>query len=369
MGKLEYHALRGIDLVDRAGELVAIVGPSGSGKTTILNLMTGIDRPSAGTVMVDGLRIDAMGEEALAVGAASTSASCSSSSSCYRRSRPSRTPFCRSTSLAAARSASASSVRGATSSSSASATRLDHLPAELSGGEQQRVAIARALAADPKLVVGDEPTGNLDSVTAREMFDLLGRLNDEGKTILYVTHDRELAARAPGSSRSATASSSREARTMMSALARKSITDLNRRRSRDDLRSRDAGAGGRQHRHLRAAGADGPRDAGAEVRAGKLADLTVFTSPLAARPGGARPARGAARTCGQSSRARPPACASSSARAARPPWSSASGTSPAQRVDVVRVASGSAPRARRGADRAAERQPGSRDVRPETRCG
>jgi putative ABC transport system ATP-binding protein len=74
--------------------------------------------------------------------------------------------------------------------------KADHLPAELSGGEQQRVAIARALAADPQLIVGDEPTGNLDTVTAAEMFDLFKHLNGEGKTVLYVTHDLDLAGRA-----------------------------------------------------------------------------------------------------------------------------------------------------------------------------
>jgi putative ABC transport system ATP-binding protein len=74
--------------------------------------------------------------------------------------------------------------------------KLDRLPAELSGGEQQRVAMARALAADPKLIVGDEPTGNLDTVTAAEMFELFERLNTEGKTVVYVTHDLEPAGRA-----------------------------------------------------------------------------------------------------------------------------------------------------------------------------
>jgi putative ABC transport system ATP-binding protein len=196
MGRLDYHALRGIDLTIGAGELVAIVGPSGSGKTTILNLVTGIDRPTAGTVTVDGLRIDAMSEEQLAVwrgehvGVVFQFFQLLPTLSAlenavlpldFARRGPKRERFER------ARHNLALVGLG---------DKLDHLPAELSGGEQQRVAIARALASDPKLIVGDEPTGNLDTVTAAEMFELLERLNDEGKTILYVTHDLELAGRA-----------------------------------------------------------------------------------------------------------------------------------------------------------------------------
>jgi putative ABC transport system ATP-binding protein len=196
MGRLDYPALRGIDLTIEAGELVAVVGPSGSGKTTILNLVTGIDRPSAGTVTVDGLRIDAMSEEELAiwrgahVGVVFQFFQLLPTLSAlenavlpldFARRGSKRERFDR------ARHNLELVGLGA---------KANHLPAELSGGEQQRVAIARALAADPKLVVGDEPTGNLDSVTAGEMFELLGRLNDEGKTIVYVTHDLELAARA-----------------------------------------------------------------------------------------------------------------------------------------------------------------------------
>jgi putative ABC transport system ATP-binding protein len=196
MGRLDYSALRGIDLVIGAGELVAIVGPSGSGKTTILNLVAGIDRPTAGTVTVDGRRIDTMSEEELAVWRGDhvglifqffqllPTLSALENAVLpldFARRGSKRERF--------ERARHNLSVVGL-------GDKLDHLPAELSGGEQQRVAIARALAADPKLIIGDEPTGNLDTVTAAEMFALFERLNTGGKTVVYVTHDLELARRA-----------------------------------------------------------------------------------------------------------------------------------------------------------------------------
>jgi putative ABC transport system ATP-binding protein len=196
MGRLDFPALRGVDLVIAAGELVAIVGPSGSGKTTILNLLAGIDRPTAGTVSVDGRRIDTMSEEQLAVwrgehvGVVFQFFQLLPTLSAlenavlpldFARRGSKRVRF--------ERARHNLSLVGL-------GDKLDHLPAELSGGEQQRVAIARALAADPTLIVGDEPTGNLDTVTAAEMFELFGRLNAEGKTVVYVTHDLELAGRA-----------------------------------------------------------------------------------------------------------------------------------------------------------------------------
>ncbi len=196
MGKLEYRALRRVDLAIEAGELVAVVGPSGSGKTTILNLIAGIDRPSAGTVSVDGRRIDEMSEEELAVWRGEhvglvfqffqllPTLSALENAVLpldFARRGSKRERF--------ARARHNLALVGL-------ADKADHVPAELSGGEQQRVAIARALAADPKLIVGDEPTGNLDSATAAQMFELFARLNAEGKTVLYVTHDLELAGRA-----------------------------------------------------------------------------------------------------------------------------------------------------------------------------
>ena len=196
-GQVEYHALRGVDLSIEAGEMVAVVGPSGSGKSTILNLVTGIDRPTSGTVSFDGQRLNDLSEEQLAVWRGKnvgiifqffqllptlTAIENAALPLDFLRRGTKRQRF--------ERAQHHLELVGL-------GDKRDRLPAELSGGEQQRVAIARSLAADPPLIIGDEPTGNLDTATAVGMFELLERLNRDGKTILFVTHDHELAARAP----------------------------------------------------------------------------------------------------------------------------------------------------------------------------
>ncbi len=196
MGRVDYAALRGVDLDVEPGELVAVVGPSGSGKTTILNLITGIDRPTAGTVSVDGRRLDTMSEEELSVWRGENVGIVFQ----FFQLLPTLSALENAVlPLDFARRGS-KRERYERARHNLELVGLgdkgDHIPAELSGGEQQRVAIARALASDPKLVVGDEPTGNLDTATAADMFELLARLNAEGKTVLYVTHDLELARRA-----------------------------------------------------------------------------------------------------------------------------------------------------------------------------
>ena len=196
-GRLSHPALRGVDLTIREGEMVSIVGPSGSGKSTILNMVTGIDRPTAGEVVVDGQAINTMSEEKLAA---------------WRGRRvgiifqffqllPTLTALENAIlPMELARMYSGKDrVQRAMSNLElvGLGDRADHLPAELSGGEQQRVAIARALACEPVLVIGDEPTGNLDTQSAQNVFDLLANLNRSGVTVVYVTHDLDLARRAP----------------------------------------------------------------------------------------------------------------------------------------------------------------------------
>jgi putative ABC transport system ATP-binding protein len=186
--------LRGVDLDIAAGEFVALMGPSGSGKTTLLNLLAGIDRPTAGSLRIDSVAVDKLSRSALAdwrgrhVGYVFQTFELVPILSAYenvelplllhampRRERHRRTAL-------------ALDLVGL-------ADRHDHLPRQLSGGQEQRVAIARAIVTDPSLVLADEPTGNLDSKSGRAILDLLARLVDElGKTIVMVTHDAGAAA-------------------------------------------------------------------------------------------------------------------------------------------------------------------------------
>jgi putative ABC transport system ATP-binding protein len=196
IGKVRFPALRGVDMAIGDGEMVAIVGPSGSGKSTIMNMITGIDRPTAGTVTVGGERIDLMTEEELAVWRGEHVGVVFQ----FFQLLPTLTALENATlPLDFTRRGSKRERRERARQNLelvGLAEMADRLPSELSGGQQQRVAIARALASYPTLVIGDEPTGNLDTQSAGEMFELLRRVCEEGATVLYVTHDLELAARA-----------------------------------------------------------------------------------------------------------------------------------------------------------------------------
>ena len=189
-GKLEFHALRGVDLDISEGEITALMGPSGCGKSTMLNMITGIDRPSGGTVTVAGERIDTMSEDALA---AWRGRNVGIIFQFFQL-------FPTLTALENAMLPMDLAKRGTLDERRELAQRhlalvglgekAGNLPSELSGGEQQRVAIARSLANDPKLIIGDEPTGNLDSATEGKMFDIIKSLSERGKTIVYVTHSQ-----------------------------------------------------------------------------------------------------------------------------------------------------------------------------------
>jgi putative ABC transport system ATP-binding protein len=190
-----FAALADIDLTFVRGEHVAILGKSGSGKSTLLNILTGIDQPTAGSVVVDGMRIDVLDETALARWRGRTVGIV------FQFFQLVPTLTVRENVLLAmefvnAIPRAARLPRANELLATLGLERLAHkLPADISGGEQQRAAIARALANDPPLVVADEPTGNLDSRTAASVQDLLRRIADDGRTVIVVTHDETAAKR------------------------------------------------------------------------------------------------------------------------------------------------------------------------------
>ncbi len=195
MGAEEIHALRGIDLSVERGDYFAIMGPSGSGKSTLMNLLGCLDTPTRGSYVLNGREVSSMADDDLA----------------HIRNR--EIGFVFQTFNLLPRATALHNVElplvyaGVTAGERlksarhaleqvALADRLKHRPNELSGGQRQRVAIARALVTSPSIILADEPTGNLDSATGREILSLFDMLHDKGHTLLVVTHEQEVAAHA-----------------------------------------------------------------------------------------------------------------------------------------------------------------------------
>jgi putative ABC transport system ATP-binding protein len=193
---VETHALSGFTLSIQPGEFVSLMGPSGSGKTTLLNVTGLLDTFDGGTYMLDGENVSSLSDRQMSrfrnekIGFIFQSFNLIPDLNVYDnvdvplryRGLPSK--------ARRERIEEALEIVGLTS-------RVNHFPSQLSGGQQQRVAVARAVVGTPKLILADEPTGNLDSAMANEIMDLLEKINELGTTVVIVTHDSELAVRAP----------------------------------------------------------------------------------------------------------------------------------------------------------------------------
>ena len=195
LGKVPVDALRGVDLRVEKGDFVAIRGPSGSGKSTLLNMIGALDKPSEGKVLVNGVDVSSLNDNQLADLRQGVGFVFQFFNLIPRLSALGNVEL--TLSIAGLGKAERKKRAETLLSTVGLGERMKHKPAELSGGERQRVAIARALANDPGFLLMDEPTGNIDSKTAREVMDLIQRLNSEkGVTIIMITHDEQLATRA-----------------------------------------------------------------------------------------------------------------------------------------------------------------------------
>jgi putative ABC transport system ATP-binding protein len=193
IGEVTVHALRGVDLKITEGEFVAIMGASGSGKSTMLNILGCLDIPTSGDYLLDGVNVNTMNKDALAK---------------FRNKKlgfvfQSYNLLARTTALenvelplfynSQVRSKERRELALNALEAVGLADRMHHMPNQLSGGQQQRVAIARSLVNNPVLILADEPTGNLDTRTSFEIMELFQDLNEKGRTIVYVTHETDIA--------------------------------------------------------------------------------------------------------------------------------------------------------------------------------
>ena len=194
-GSSTIKALDGVDLKIKTGDFIAIIGPSGSGKSTLMNMIGCLDKPTSGSIRIMGKDLSVLNDKQTTklrnrtIGFVfqsffllpKTTALDNVATPLYYRGTPAKEARKK-----------AMEMLGKLDLSD----RYSHLPTELSGGQQQRVAIARALVTEPNLILADEPTGALDSKNGQQVLDLLTKLNNEGKTIVLITHDKEIANRA-----------------------------------------------------------------------------------------------------------------------------------------------------------------------------